>query len=348
MSVDMRRLNIAMADNDAFDGRSRLERPLGGAQSGFCELADALAAEGHNVTAFTGSDRRYVEAGITWRHLDDPKPHDVDLYIANRGSKLIGLFPQARHRVFWLRNPARHLNKLKFMKPLLRWRPTLVVTGAYHAATVPRWIPRSYIQVIPHGTNEVFWRPEALERAPAKRAIFFSNPERSLEWLADLWTSRIAPAVPDAELRIFSGAATYGGYHAQRMNDIVSRVRERADASVKISEPISRDRLLTELATSRLFPYRGDPGETFCQAAAEAQSMGIPVVTQPIGSLPERVLDRKTGVVAKDDEEFASWCVELLSNDELWMDYHRAALERPCVYSWREAARRFVSIAVST
>ena len=56
MSVD-----IVMADNSPFDGRSLQERPLGGAQAGFAYLAQALAALGHRVRAYTGTARALEE-----------------------------------------------------------------------------------------------------------------------------------------------------------------------------------------------------------------------------------------------------------------------------------------------
>ena len=48
--------------------------------------------------------------------------------------------------------------------------------------------------------------------------------------------------------------------------------------------------------------YRGDEGETFCLAVAEAQALGVPAVVQPLGAVAERVIDGVTGTVARDDE----------------------------------------------
>ena len=64
--------------------------------------------------------------------------------------------------------------------------------------------------------------------------------------------------------------------------------------------------------------YRGDPGETFCLALAEAQAMGLPAVVKPLGSTPERVIDGVTGRVAEDDDGFAAAAVALLRDDNLW------------------------------
>ena len=62
-----------------------------------------------------------------------------DLYIGNRGHRVIGLVPRPRRRLFWLHNPARYLRKPRIAVARSRWyRPLLVTTGAYHAEHDPR------------------------------------------------------------------------------------------------------------------------------------------------------------------------------------------------------------------
>ncbi|WP_242480601.1 glycosyltransferase [Rhodovibrio sodomensis] len=333
-----------MADNNPFNGRTLQERPLGGAEAGFAYLAQALATKGHKVRAYTGADEVYAEAGVCWRPLAAGMPETADLYIANRGSKLIGRVPRARRRVLWLRNPAQHLKKPKFLLPLARWRPILVVTGDYHASTVPAWVPRARLVKIPHGTDTAFHRGAARRTPPPARGIMTSNPERGLEWLVALWTERVQPRVPKAELRVFSGALTYGGRKAGEMAAIVSRAKAAAGDAVSFHEPVPRSDLVQELAEARVMVYRGDPGETFCQAAAEAQAMGVPLVTQPVGSLPERVEDGRSGFVAADADAFAEACVHLLTDDALWLSQHRCALASRRWWGWDDAAAAFADL----
>jgi glycosyltransferase involved in cell wall biosynthesis len=86
--------------------------------------------------------------------------------------------------------------------------------------------------------------------------------------------------------------------------------------------------------------YRGDPGEAFCTALAEAQSMGLPVVVQPVGMVAERVIDGVTGAVAADEAAFAAAAVAVLRDDELWRRFHTEALARQRGLSWDEVASR--------
>jgi glycosyltransferase involved in cell wall biosynthesis len=338
-------LDIVMADPKAFDGQTREEGPLGGTEGAFCELAEALAAAGHRVQAFTAGARRLTHLGVAWRPLADGVPERCDLLIANRGSKMIGLVPKARRRAFWLHNPGGHLSKPKFLAPLLRYRPRIVVLGDYHATTLPWWIPRSRVVRIGHGIAPTFRRAMPRAEAPPRRAIMTSNPERGLLWLVDLWLSRVVPEVPDAELHVYSGAATYRGRKEAEITELVHRAREQAGASVQFHAPVPAAELAQALDGARLMPYRGDPGETFCRSVAEALSMGVPVVTRPVGALPERVRDGVTGFLRPEDGAFAEACIALLSDDALWQRQHRAAIEGGGGWTWRQAADAFAALA---
>jgi glycosyltransferase involved in cell wall biosynthesis len=90
--------------------------------------------------------------------------------------------------------------------------------------------------------------------------------------------------------------------------------------------------------------YRGDPGEAFCTALAEAQSIGLPVVVKPVGMVAERVVDGVTGNVAEDDAQFAAAAIALLSDDATWRHFHAEALVRQRGLSWDEVAARFEAL----
>jgi glycosyltransferase involved in cell wall biosynthesis len=339
--------DIVMADDGiAFDGKTAEAGPLGGAETAFVALAEALAARGHRVEARSrgAAPLRHKEVG--WAPLDNGVPRGCDLYIGNRGHRVIGLSPLAARRLFWLHNPARYLKKPRMLWPLARYRPTLVVTGQYHAATLPDWVPRRGVEIIPYGVLDQFRR--AGERPPPPpRAIFISNPLRGLDWLLDLWSARIAPHVPGAELHIYAGPAVYRGIPAEparRMESILARADAMRAVGVRRFPPVGRDSLIEILAGARLMVYRGDPGETFCLALAEAQAMGVPAVVQPIGSVTERVLDGQTGRIAVSDGEFAEAAIAVLRDDALWLRWHRCALATQRGLSWDEVAARYEAL----
>ena len=54
----------------------------------------------------------------------------------------------------------------------------------------------------------------------------------------------------------------------------------------------------------------------------------MPAVVQAVGSLPERVVDGVTGIVARDDERFAAPPIALLTDDALWRARARGGAAR--------------------
>jgi glycosyltransferase involved in cell wall biosynthesis len=334
---------VVMADDGIpFDGKMAEAGPLGGAETAFVALAEALAARGHRVLARSRCVTPVEHNGVEWAPLSAGVPARCDLYIGNRGHRVIGLVERAEGRVFWLHNPAGYLKKPRNVWRLAWYRPVVVTTGAYHASTVPSWLISGGRVVVPYGVLDRFRHAEPRE-PPPPRAVFTSNPMRGLDWLLDLWVARIRPAVPGAELHIYAGPAVYGASGGP-MEAVLARGAALAEHGVHRHAPVGRDALVGVLSEARAMLYRGDPGETFCLALAEAQAMGVPAVVQPLGSVGERVIDGVTGRVAANDDDFVAAAIAALSDDDLWRTWHRNALDRQRGESWDAVAARFEAL----
>jgi glycosyltransferase involved in cell wall biosynthesis len=335
---------VVMADDGiAFDGVSAEQGPLGGTETAFAALAEALARRGHQVAVRNRCRAALCHKGVHWAPLSDGIPPRCDLYIGNRGHRVIGLVRKAKRRLFWLHNPAGYLKKPRNLWRLARYRPILITTGIYHATTVPDWLPRGGLEIIPYGVLDRF-RAAAPREAPPPRAIFTSNPLRGLDWLLDIWIKQIKPSVPQAELHIYAGGRVYGSTGAPRIEEALARAAGLAAYGVRHFAPVGRMELAAALSRARVMLYRGDPGETFCLALAEAQAMGVPVIVQPLGSAPERVIDGTTGRVAADDDVFAKAAISVLRDDALWRRWHLAALAKQGGWTWDNVAARFEAL----
>jgi glycosyltransferase involved in cell wall biosynthesis len=336
--------DVVMADDGiAFDGAMAEAGPLGGAETAFVALAEALAARGHRVEARSNCRAALCHKGVRWAPLATGVPEGCELYIGNRGHRVIGLAPRAKCRLFWLHNPASYLRKPRFLWPLLRHRPILVTTGEYHAQTVPRCLPCGRLRIIPYGVLDRF-RHAGEREPPPPVAVFTSNPLRGLDWLLEVWVNRVWPALPEAELHIYAGPAVYGASgrkHTRDMEAVLARADGLAGKGVWRHAPVGREALAEVLRSARIMLYRGDPGETFCLSLAEAQAMGVPAVVQPIGAVGERVIDGATGCVASNEAAFVDAAVTLLRDDELWHQYHRNALASQRGFAWDEVAAQF-------
>ena len=337
--------HIVLADDGIdFDGRTMETRPLGGAESSVVYLVRELSRRGHRVQVLNKCTRPMRHEGVDWTPIGGGLPDRADLYIANRGDKLLPLMPGAGRTVFWIHNPARYLLKWRYLSKLWRLKPAIVFIGHVHAATYPRWAPDGGRVVIPYGIPDEVLSAEPAREPPGPRAVFTSNPLRSLDWLLELWAARIRPRVPGAELHVFSGPATYGAIGEAKSRDmeaVLDKARALASSGVSLSRPLPRVQLMAELRASRVMLYRGDLNETFCLAVGEAQAMGVPAVVQDLGSVVERVIDGETGYIARDDDAFAEAAVRLLTDDRLWQKQHQSALASQRLWGWAEAAEAF-------
>ncbi len=339
---------IVLADDGIrFDGRSVEDRPLGGVESSIINLVEEFARRGHDVRVCNNCDAAIRHNGVDWTPIGDGMPDAADLYIANRGDRLINLMPGARRVAFWLHNPAGYILKWRYLSRLWRTRPVIVFIGDYHSTTCPGWVPDGGRKVIPYGISDIFQSSGLTDPPPAPRAIFTSNPLRSLDWLLEIWAKRIHCRVPDAELHVFSGSVTYGEVgdaKSREMTAILDMADRLGDCGVVLRKPLAKPELAEELRRSRVMLYRGDLNETFCLAVGEAQALGVPAVVQNLGSVGERVVDRKTGFVSPDDDSFAEAAIRILVDDDLWRNQHAAALDMQSRWGWPQAAAAFEEI----
>jgi hypothetical protein len=339
-------MRIVLADAGlAFDGLTPRERPLGGAESAFVALAEALAALGHDVHAFAKDARPMDHLGVTWKPATAAFPPKIDLFIANRSPRLLTAKADARKRVFWLHNPAQFLAKPRYLWPVLTRQPTLVFAGPSHAATAPGWLPGRRV-LVPLGVETPFLVTPRAPGIPPPRAVFTSNPVRGLAPLLILWREQIRPHVPGAELHVFAGPQVYDaqGRAAAAMRAALADAQAMGEYGVVVRDPTPKAALAQELGQARTLIYLGDAGETFCLAVAEAQAMGVPGVVRPIGAVGERVAHGQTGFVEKDHAAFAAAAVRLLREDALWSQFSGAAMAQRASLSWSHAAEAFAAL----
>lgn len=343
---------LLASEGMSFDGQSMERGPLGGAESAFISLCEALAARGHKVSVRNNCLGPLDYKGVNWRPLAAPWPDDADVYLANRSPWLLTKMPHIKRRIFWIHNPAGHLLKWRYLWRLARYKPAIVFSGQHHADTYPGWAPpmcKSKRVIIPYGISPEFLG-SAERDVPAKaKVVFTSNPLRSLDWLLQIWERDIHPALPHAELHVFSGASTYkaqGTPLGNKMEAVLREARRLDTRGVVLRDPIPKSALRAELMSARALLYRGDVGETFCLAVGESQAMGIPAVVQPIGCVAERVVHNETGFVAQNDREFADYAIRILSDDALWKAQHRHALRLQQAWNWDRAATEFERFAV--
>jgi glycosyltransferase involved in cell wall biosynthesis len=343
------RADIVIADStNRYDGRDLATRPLGGTETSVIHLAEALARQGHAVTAYTRTAEPVVHHGVTWRPLGSPGPETCTLLLAVQQPELLGVARRPQRRALWVVWPARGLGRLHRARRLWRYRPWPVFVSDVQAAAYRWWLPRArHGLVIPFGLPDAVRGHPPLPAAPPPRAIFASNPQRDLRWHTALWAQAILPRVPHAELHIH-GIRDYAYRYGEPWEETAAHLGQFLPADLSLAArrslrphpPLPQDALWQAMRECRLFLYAGHRVETFCLSAAEAQALGVPAVVKRIGVMPERVRDGVTGFVAEDDEAFARHAVALLTDDALWRRQHAASLRLQQGWTWDEIAAR--------
>jgi glycosyltransferase involved in cell wall biosynthesis len=341
---------IAIADRTGeYDGRSMQTRPLGGTETSVIYLAEALARRGHDVMCLTRCRESIVHQGVEWVSLEAGTRGACDLLLAVQHPDLLGCIRRVRRRAVWVMWPPYNVGRRWNAVRMWRYRPLPVFVSDYQLGVYPRWLPRPARRpVLPHGLPDAVRGRAPLDQPPPPHAIFASNPVRNLSWLINLWSERILPHVPGAELHIY-GIRDYAHCYARNWAETHERfgrflpenVPPSALRSLKPHAPARQEALWDAMRASRVMLYGGHRAEAFCLAVAEAQALGVPAVVRPIAVMAERVRHGTTGFVASSDEIFAEHAVSLLTNDHLWRRQHEAALSLQQGSSWDETAFAF-------
>jgi glycosyltransferase involved in cell wall biosynthesis len=329
---------IALADDgSAFDGSTADTGALGGAETAFIRLAEALAARGYEVCAYTNGGAKLRHKGVAWAPLADFADDAPDLYVANRGHRLLDLARRARRTAFWLHNDAGYLKKWRYVRRLWTRKPTLVFVSESHRARAPSWLPGGARVVVPLGLEDAY-RRETERAPPPPVALYAANPLRGLGELAAMWPEIGGRLIAHSSADLYAVKA--------RTRDAMEQALAAARnvPGIELKPLVPRAELIGIVRGARAFLYPGDPAETFCLSVAEAQALGVPCVVMARGALRERVRDGETGFVAKSQAEFVAGTKSLMADDALWSAQHRACLATRRSRGWDDMAADFEAL----
>ena len=325
-------------DSIAFDGFSASSRPLGGAEKAFASLPGALARRGHTVAVFNRCRWGMYVEGAHWETFDGKKPLHTDVLIAFRKPSLLEFIRHADRRVLWFTGPGRLLDRPVTRDLLAAHKPMLVLTAEAQA----RDFAARGLQV---GLLPPALRPDFLGGEPRPvtppRAIVTTHPAHGMDWLLDLWVSRIRPLAPTAELHIHSttlAVAADGGAVDPALGPLADKALAARAHGVVINRP-QGDFLMAvayQEASVHLFPGHGD--DMGCFTLMESQASGCPAVIRPLGAAPERVQDGASAYVAPDDDAFANLAALLLNDAEVGRGTGGAARALYKSRTWENAA----------
>lgn len=327
MGIKMR-ISIIPPLKSHFNIQSASNEGLGGIETCCIELTKAFSNRGHFVNFFTGTHDRSKKRNISNYGFDEIHIPDADFVLSCNNP--VPLMQAKGKSILWLHNPIAIEKSVRmgFMGPILKLRPHAVFGSRTAKLAFSRLYPFKSREIIPLGISNEFLFGQTHKKRD-KRFIWSSQPQRGLTLAINAWVNAF-PNLPDGcEFVIFGAKAAEVNIPekmAQSVNIIFKARSNKKDLA---------DFYETSLALVSL----GAQDETFCLVAAEAQSMGLPVLTMGIGALAERVSHGINGIVVKNIDELSSAFIQLAKDDELALFLKEGSLANRTQFSWERTAK---------
>lgn len=303
---------------------------LGGLETANVEVSRALADRGHRVVLATRTPETFERKGVTTVPLDTLARHSCDVLISSNDARMFDHAKPGTRKLLWLHNPLAFEKSIRKhqLAAFVRHRPDAVFVGTFAEKDMTSLYPFRSRNVIPHGISGLFL-DRNLKLPRKKHFVWASQRQRGLKETLDTWTRNVAPKAADATFHIFGSLA----------EDLGLTDEQAAESSVVFHGPKLKSELAEFYATAKAMIYPGALDETFCIAAAEAQAMGLPVITLGIGSLSERVQHGINGMICKDYRELGFQTCRIAKDEELWNLLHKGAISTANLLTWQRTAK---------
>ena len=301
---------------------------LRGAETILINLSENLKKLGHNVTVFNNCSRVINDNSSNWYNINKINPNnnlDFDVAIANADMRLLNKVNAKKKIVisYSLQSIEKFIRKGQLLS-YFKERPTVYVIGDYHMKKRSYLISLFGKKILDISIDDLFIKTKLLDNIDNNLAIFSSRPDRNLSILIEIWNNKIFPSYNLGKLLVTP---------SDKFEEI---------NNIKFRKMGTHNELIKDLLKSRLFLIPGHKAELFCLAAEEARELCIPIVTLGIGSLSERVEHEKTGFIAKNDDEFTNYTIELFKNDNLWNSIRSNLINLRSSRTWEISAKKFI------
>ena len=337
---------------------------LGGSESAGYYLAKELAGFGHKVTVFsailpeaegTWDGVKYNSIGIVsqqyplgdkFQNIVELLPHD--LLIIQRHP--LGFHPNypSKVNVWWTHDLALHRSLSPLMASL--WNIDVIAgVSNWHLKQIEKvyQVKPELLRVIHNGIDLSLFPSEkidAVKKQTNKFLTYSHRPERGLQLLVEPGGIMEKIVQKDSDIRL-----AVAGYNntTQEMAAFYQYLWNRVEQlpNAKNFGHLSKQNLAEVLMQAWLHIYPTQFQETSCITAMETQAAGTPIVTAPVGALPETLQDGGVFWVKNHSaEDYVKVIFSILDHPEKWMDAHKKALKKSEEYRWSKSANDILRI----
>jgi len=294
------------------------------------ELARALADRGHRVILATRTSAAFEQDGVTTIPLETLAQHRSDVLISSNDARVFDQSKPGTRKLLWLHNPLAFEKSIRKrqLAAFIRHRPDAVFVGRVAEKAMTSLYPFRSRAVIPHGISGAFLGRTS-RQTRQKNFVWASQRQRGLRETMEAWRTHVAPVAGDVSFHIFGSVA----------QDLGLTDAQAAEDRIIFHGSKLKSELAEFYATAKAMIYPGALDETFCIAAAEAQAMGLPVITLGIGSLSERVQHGINGVICDSYPELGLRVRQIADDEELWQFLHKGALDTAGLLTWERTAK---------
>ena len=304
--------------NFEYDGNSKYNFNLRGAESILINLAEALCKKNMEVTIINNCSKSEIINNINWISINNlSKKNTYDLVISN-GDCTLFKYAKSKNNVLFshsLQSIEKFVRKNQLIS-YLKYKPKICFLSNYHKMNRSKLLYLFGSIRLNWSVDKIFLESKISKVVDNKLAIFTSRQDRNLKMLMNIWSNQISSVNQKLKLLV-----TENHYDNFDKSIITRRLGDQRD-------------LIKDLSKSRVCLIPGHKAELFCLSAEEAKELCVPIITLGIGCLKERVEHGKTGFIAKNKEEFANYTLELFNNDNLWMKLRNNLVKQRNLNNW--------------
>ena len=306
---------------------------LRGAETTLINLSNNLSLLNNEVYIFNNCSEKLNLKNYYWNDISQLDNTDIlfDVAIANGDINLLKKVKAKKY--FSISYSIQTIEKFIRKNRLftyLRHKPKIILIGKYHKEKrniITRIWGYDFLNL---AIDNNFLKCEVNIDINdlSNQAIFTSRPDRNGEKLIKIWKEKIIPHRNDIKLLITP----------------TSEMIDYRKINIFYREMKNQLKLIDDLKSSRMMLVPGHKAELFCLAAEEARELCVPIVTLGIGSLKERVIHNETGFIAKNEDEFAKYTLNLFNDDDLCMQFKKNLYKLRNSNNWSKSTGYFLEV----
>jgi hypothetical protein len=317
-------MKICFLDNTEipYTSKDLNSKQIRGGENVIIHLSNELAKLDHYIEVFNNNSSNQIINNVRWSNINNANKETVfDYAFTNNDIRLFNKITAKNYIAFShsIQSIEKFIRKGQLLS-FLKYRPKIILLGNYHDDN-RNFLLKMFGSInLQWAVDPLFLETEINENNIENRAIFTSRRDRNLNILIDIWKKKIFPQ--NQSIKLFTTPS-----------DLIDN-----NFNIYAREFEDKTSMIKDMLKSKVLLVPGHKGELFCIAAEEARELCIPIITLGIGSLSERVEHGVTGFIAKNNDEFADFTLNIFKNYNLWKELHNNLLKLRGSKKWQTVA----------